>query len=113
MSDLRGLLISGSKKVIEHHRLRLVGTATGAALDAALEIAELLAGRATRDALCERGGSRGVLRACGRPAVGRHLFHLSFASGEFQAGMEQFFGQASRLIKIGHGLDRVAHDHHG
>jgi len=79
---------------VEAEKIGLISrvAATGAALDTALEIAELLVGRAplavrfAKEAV-DRAVSFGIEDAL---RLERRLFHLSFATGEFHAGMEQF-----------------------
>jgi len=92
---LTGRLINAS----EAERIGLISrvAATGAALDVALEIAELLVGRAP---LAVRLAKEAVDRAVSFGLedglrLERRLFHLSFATGEFQAGMEQFLAKRS------------------
>jgi len=96
---LTGRLIDAS----EAERIGLISriAATGAALDAALEIAELLAGRAP---LAMRFAKEAVDRVVSFGLedglrLERRLFHLSFATGEFQAGMEQFLAKRAGSSK--------------
>jgi len=90
---LTGRLINAS----EAERIGLISRVvpTGAALDTAMEIAELLVERApfavrfAKEAV-DRAVSFGLDEGL---RLERRLFHLSFATGEFRAGMEQFLAK--------------------
>jgi len=90
---LTGRLINAS----EAERIGLISrvATTGFALDMALEIAKLLASRAP---IAVRFAKEAVDRAVSfgledSLRLERRLFHLSFTTGEFQAGMEQFLAR--------------------
>ncbi len=90
---LTGRLINAS----EAERIGLISrvAASGAALDTAMEIAELLASHAPH---AVRFAKEGVDCAVSLGLedglrLERRLFHLSFATGEFQAGMERFLAK--------------------
>jgi enoyl-CoA hydratase len=90
---LTGRLINAS----DAERIGLISrvVAAGAALAAAMEIAELLAGHAPQ---AVRFAKEAVDRAVSLGLedglrLERRLFHLSFATGEFQAGMERFLAR--------------------
>lgn len=90
---LTGRLINAS----EAERIGLISrvVAAGGAFNAAVEIAELLASRAP---LALRFAKEAVDRAVSFGLedglrLERRLFHLSFATGEFQLGIEQFLAK--------------------
>jgi enoyl-CoA hydratase len=90
---LTGRLVTAS----EAEKIGLISrvVSTGQALERALEVASLIAGKApfavrfAKEAV-ERAVSRGLEDGL---RIERHLFHLSFATGEFQEGMRRFFAR--------------------
>ncbi len=76
--------------------------APGGAIDAALAIAEQIA---TRAPFAARFAKEAVDRALSFGLedglrLERRLFHLSFATGEFQHGMEEFLAKQATKAKV-------------